>query len=571
MRGFAITGALALLLGGCTFGPKVDPAQLRCELGVADGCPDGYVCAAAAGTAAGFGLCCPTGGGPCGPGPDAGNASSHDGPTIDADDDGPTTDADDDGPTTDAAEDDASPTDADSDAPDAPDVDAPDAPDAPDVDAPAPDAPDAPAIDAPAPDAPAPDAPAPDAADAADTRPDAPATCADPCPLATMKCGPTLGVQTCVLVDGCAVWSAEQPCGGHKECRDGATGCQCKAGDCGGPRQVPGDECRAGVVAHCQVDGDGCGYATGADPCPGRLLCAGPYPDAKCTCPAPPAACHGQVGTFCDGGRLTTCGKDFYGCLDTTSRVDCPAAGCTGELPAATCSWCSSPPSTVCPGIGRVCNGNELVTCTLDASGCVSPSVRRTCMFGRSCVGEFAFADCECGGNTSCKPEIVGLSTDLGGALEHPTSLLMAMPIDILDGAFVPMQMTVIVRSSTGPTTTNPQMRVALYASDAKGEPGKLVVDTLPSDTTNLGPISVDLGSWQGPKLPSGRYWMAVAFNRPTVVGHDTGGVSVPVRSVMQMVDWMKPGKLPDPFDQNEVPQASTATRPNYYMTIIPR
>ncbi|HXU81250.1 MAG TPA: hypothetical protein VN914_07620, partial [Polyangia bacterium] len=48
----------ALLVCACTFHPDIDPLAVRCVLGDLDGCPEGYVCGAAAGEPAGRGRCC---------------------------------------------------------------------------------------------------------------------------------------------------------------------------------------------------------------------------------------------------------------------------------------------------------------------------------------------------------------------------------------------------------------------------------------------------------------------------------------------------------------------------------
>ena len=206
-------------------------------------------------------------------------------------------------------------------------------------------APDLGTPDATAPDT-RPDATAPDTrpdAPAPDTRPDAPAPCTPSCTPGDRRCGPGGGLQLCALVDNCAVWAAESPCGGSKLCRP------------------------AGAAS------------------------------AFCTCPNPPPPCPATPGTLCDArGEVVMCGLDDSGCVTVSKRVACAAGRpCVGSFPMATCS-CPRPPAE-CPGAGSFCaSGGALATCALDASGCIAIARTEVCAAGRNCRGSFPTATCQC-------------------------------------------------------------------------------------------------------------------------------------------------------------------------------
>jgi hypothetical protein len=374
----------------------------------------------------------------------------------------------------------------------------------------------------------------------ADARPDTPAAtppdgCAPPCQLDATTCTPNL----CSDLQSQESW-------------------QCGPG---------------GVLLHCAVQ-NGCGYEREVIFCdPSR--CEGTPPNARCACPAPPMECEGKSGTFCQrSDLLDTCGRDANGCLTVTSRTSCPAGkSCIGALPTASCS-CPGAPVAACPGVGRSCVGNDLTTCTLDANGCVTVSRQMTCRLGRTCAGDFAHADCTCGQNTECRArQTVGASIPFSGSATHPAQVLVAVPIDVLDGAFIPFAVTAFVSAPGMPDMpADRQVVFALYSSDAAGEPDRLLGTALTANAARQGTVGGEIAFKPVPlKQPSGRYWVAFAFNEPTPVGHDEGGPQVPIRSVKYPVDWMSYTKPPNPWKSGEALSSSTMTMPNYALTIDPQ
>jgi hypothetical protein len=330
--------------------------------------------------------------------------------------------------------------------------------------------------------------------------------------------------------------------------------------------RAPGDLCAIGNVLHCAIDGDGCGYVASTDICPPELPCSGGYPQGACGCPPAPAACvGGQLGTFCAAGLLGTCGRDLHGCLVVSSQTACPAGKpCTGAFPAASCS-CASPGGD-CQGVGRMCAGGALATCSVDASGCLV-AMPRSCGAGRVCTGALSSADCVCG-DAACKArQTVGSYLDLGGTAPHGGNVLAGVPIDI-DVAFVPETFGVIIRQPGA----GMQVQYALYSAGGDGEPDRLVASTAARDVAGTGDARIEFDVMfplTRPKLPSGRYWMMVAVNQQASIAHATSGAPVEGRSVSFQVDWHLDSRAPDRL-------TSTITRtsgpvPNYYLVVSPQ
>jgi hypothetical protein len=341
--------------------------------------------------------------------------------------------------------------------------------------------------------------------------------------------------------------------------------CQCLLVDCGKVK-APGDLCAAGNVLHCAIDGDGCGYIASVDICPAELPCSGDYPQGACQCPPVPAACRGgQLGTFCAGkDQLGTCGRDVHGCLVVSSQTACPAGKpCTGEFPAANCSCASA--SGDCRGVGRMCAGSALATCTVDASGCLVATPPRSCGPGRACTGWLSSADCVCG-DAACKVrQTVGWYADMGGAAPHGGNVMSGVPIDI-DVAFVPERFGVILRQP-GPDT---QIQYALY-TDVGGEPDRLVASTAARVVAGSGDARIEFDVMfplTRPKLPSGRYWMMVGLNKQASVGHPPG-TSAEARSVSFEVDWHVDSRAPDRLSGTVT--RTTGPAPNYYLVVTPQ
>lgn len=231
-----------------------------------------------------------------------------------------------------------------------------------------------------------------------DTATEAP-SCQDACQLGATKCGRTGGLETCVSAQrGCAVWGIEQPCSGSQVCLGDAPkgACACRARPAGCEAGA-GSFCKDGTtVQACVADADGCITLSVPMGCPPGKPCTGTHPSANCSCAEPPVACAGGAGTVCQGNLLVTCGLDANGCLSITSMTACPTGKpCGGTAPGAACT-CPPPPPD-CGTAGSVCRANNsLATCGTNADGCLAISSAVTCPTGRSCVGLHPTASCAC-------------------------------------------------------------------------------------------------------------------------------------------------------------------------------
>lgn len=151
-------------------------------------------------------------------------------------------------------------------------------------------------------------------------------------------------------VDPCA--SVMNPCTAESRTCDADTLVVCAADAMG---------CLVETRTDCTATGDVCQPA--ADP-----VACGPHP-----CTLVPMACM-TAGRSCDGTTLVDCAPDAMGCLVET-RTDCGALS-----PAATCDDTGAMPMCVDPCMGlaqcpagapaAACDGDTLVTCATDASGC---------------------------------------------------------------------------------------------------------------------------------------------------------------------------------------------------------
>jgi hypothetical protein len=518
-RPCAVIATFALLLG-CSFRPAIDPRQVRCAQGNLDGCPYDYTCSP-------FGMCCAdrNGDGVCDDAPSAldGGDAAPDGPAL---------------------------------------ADGTDAPAADRTDAPAlADGTDAPALadgtDAPAP----PDAPGPS---------DGP--CAG-CVAGTRSCGPVDKIRVCVTTSSCTAWSDELTCPDWQHCTGEPANvhCECNAKDCKGSKGA-GDVCLGETeVYHCTIDGAGC-YITRSEECPKPQHCQGAFPAARCACGDVPAICSGgQPGTFCESaGVLATCGSDVFGCFGVTSRTACPGGGCTGLAGKASCG-CAGAGSPACPGIGRVCQDQTLLTCGLDAGGCLAVTSQLDCgAGGHACNGTFAAADCRCKDAACMKPQAVGSPTLFEGQGSQEAQLLVGSAITV-DTAFLPTQFNFLA-----PATMVPRfVTVALYSSDAGGEPDRLVASNprpMGRSAQNAGLFSIGAEVKVKPTtLPSGTYWLVAAFNVRTGLFDDTVGAPVPRRTVAYQVSPDSDNALPARFGDAGPVTKTMAPAQNFFLTIEPR
>src|SRR5450432_3206368 len=260
--------------------------------------------------------------------------------------------------------------------------------------------------------------------------PAADGACTDACSLGAHRCG-TTGLQTCVKVGACTAYSVDVACGGRQTCQaaggDSKCGCPTRPAGCEGGA---GAVCTAGKLRTCAADADGCIFEQSLDVCTTGKPCAGAFPTAACTCPAPPALCGGKSGTVCEATlSVATCGPNADGCLDLTKHTTCAAAKpCSGNAPSATCSCTSAPPE--CAGqAGFFCRADgQRSTCDLDASGCLAITTSAPCAAGLTCQGASPAAKCACpapptecaaGIGTACRgtTTVVTCARDANGCL----------------------------------------------------------------------------------------------------------------------------------------------------------
>jgi hypothetical protein len=174
---------------------------------------------------------------------------------------------------------------------------------------------------------------------------DAPAD-ADPCgglscPKDAVRCGTGGGVQTCVAMGACTVWTAEMPCPGMQTCNNGRCNCPSPPAGC----QGAGSTCESPTtVLRCITDATGCLTGTEKTTCPSGKTCKGSFPNASCQCPAdnvgaPCGSCGGTVQ--CDGScsksEAPSCGGKVCGADDGCGgkcRGSCASGLCIGDPPS---------------------------------------------------------------------------------------------------------------------------------------------------------------------------------------------------------------------------------------------
>ncbi len=129
------------------------------------------------------------------------------------------------------------------------------------------------------------------------------------------------------------------------------------------------------------------------NPCPGRQSCQGSAPVAACKCPAPPGNCTG-AGKTCVNGTLVTCAVDANGCVYQSATATCAATEpCGGAFPSAVCQ-CPAKPAA-CSKAGTFCdpnNNKSVVTCAADAAGCLVVTATTPC--AQPCAGTAGTATC---------------------------------------------------------------------------------------------------------------------------------------------------------------------------------
>ncbi len=187
------------------------------------------------------------------------------------------------------------------------------------------------------------------------------------CSLGARRCGLNGGVQSCVAgTSGCSGWGAEENCAGAQKCKAAAGDAMCACPDapseCNGKNNGSFCDAAKTTAIECKADAQGC-MTSRPMPCTGGKPCEGAYPTAKCAnCPPPPADCNGGLGKLCKGNTLLTCTQDGNGCVSITAMMTCAVGNpCMGNAPSAAC--CVPNCAGVCGG-ADACGGTCPNNCT---------------------------------------------------------------------------------------------------------------------------------------------------------------------------------------------------------------
>jgi hypothetical protein len=244
-----------------------------------------------------------------------------------------------------------------------------------------------------------------------DAAPDVPSTpsCTPACTLGDRRCSGS-GLQSCVVIAGCPGWGATSACGtAHKACTGAEPNarCACPAAPAA-CNDVAGAFCSsASTLETCVSDSDGCIAMGASSLCPAGKPCTGTAPAASCSCGAAPAACQGASGNICtSGSTMITCGSNAAGCPAVLAMKSCgPSETCQGSAGSAGCT-CDAPPAACAgTGSGTVCASGSVVACGTTAAGCVTASTVKSCPGGKPCAVSGGVADCRCG---AVAPECAG-------------------------------------------------------------------------------------------------------------------------------------------------------------------
>jgi hypothetical protein len=186
-------------------------------------------------------------------------------------------------------------------------------------------------------------------------------------------------------------------CGTHQAC-NGSTGvCECNATSC----TTTGPFCDGGNVSTCGRDANNCLFLSAANSttCTANETCTGGAGSASCQCNPAPAICSHGAGTYCDAGGVTTCVADAHGCVTVQStQVACGAhQTCTGSAGSAACT-CNAAPAG-CTGAGSFCSSSGVQSlCQVDAQSCVysNGGDNTSCPTNQSCKGAGLGGACSC-------------------------------------------------------------------------------------------------------------------------------------------------------------------------------
>jgi hypothetical protein len=153
----------------------------------------------------------------------------------------------------------------------------------------------------------------------------------------------------------------------HKDAQVDATDAETDAAPpaCTNACTLGARRCASGGSQGCLLGANGCtAWGTTAS-CVGVTSCSSST--GLCVCPPAPAGCTAS-GTLCDSsGNLVTCTLDAQGCLSASAPFSCPSdESCKGPLPNAACS-CDNNPS--CIGQSAFClNASTIAACGSDSN-----------------------------------------------------------------------------------------------------------------------------------------------------------------------------------------------------------
>jgi hypothetical protein len=205
----------------------------------------------------------------------------------------------------------------------------------------------------------------------------------------------------------CVYNAGTTSCGAHQACNGGTGVCECNATTC----TTTGPFCDGGNVSTCGRDANNCLFvsAVGSTMCTANETCSGGAGSASCQCNPAPAICSHGAGTYCDGGGITTCVADPHGCVTVQStQVACGAhQTCTGAAGGAACT-CNAAPAG-CTGAGSFCSSSSTQSlCQVDAQSCVYSNAANDTACGphQTCEGTGLGGGCTC--KDTCPAGAVG-------------------------------------------------------------------------------------------------------------------------------------------------------------------
>jgi Right handed beta helix region len=231
----------------------------------------------------------------------------------------------------------------------------------------------------------------------------APAACTGGAP--GTFCSSGTETTTCVAdAHSCVTIATTHACGTRQTCggTSGANSCVCNAPPAG--CTAAGTFCMStGVQEDCVADADSCLFAQNATACPAHETCKGSTIGSTCTCDNTCTAAQAG-GTYCiDGATQATCTNDSNSCHTSSATVTCQGTQ-TCRTTGGAGGACQCPAAGVVAGTGcatlnaTICQGNTVLTCTLDALGaCNVWAAPNDCTAGGYVCGtKSGVAACQC-------------------------------------------------------------------------------------------------------------------------------------------------------------------------------